>query len=280
MAVLFVQPIEEYPAHLALSTVPTMTNVDANYPASKLLTYDPTAVARTGTGSNSCVITWDFGQNREFDVVSLLYTNTSYAATLVIEASLNGSTWVTLQSSKPLWAHRTTVPGSWTGEINDPRRGSLARNHSWYYSTTVHTYRYLRLTVTDPSATFLSFGRLFVGRSFSPSTGMQYGTSFSFTDAGRRERSDTGVMIMDGASNTIVSASVKTEFLTTTEMYDYVWEFDYWRGGCREILACLDTSDTERLQKNIIYGVLSEGRTIASDSWNAYSKTWNLESLA
>lgn len=277
MAVLFCQPIEEYPTHLAFSTTPTMTNVDSNYPASKLVSYDPTSTARTTLGST--VITWNFGLQREFDVISLLYSNTSYAATIVIDGSNNGSSWTNLQASRPFWAHRTSIPGSWTGEANDPRRGALLRNHSWYYSTTVQTWQYIRITVADPNVANMSFGRLFVGKSFSPATGMQYGTSFSFNDTGRKERSDRGPLILDGSANTTVSASVKTEFLTATELYDYVYEFDYWRGSCREMLVCLDTTDTAKLHKNILYCVMADGRTINSDAFNSYSKVWNLESV-
>lgn len=278
MALVFAQPIEEYPVHLAFVTTPTMTNVDSNYPASKLITYDPTAVARTT--ATSTVISWDFGLAREFDVVSLLYTNTSYAATIVIEGSPDNSAWTTLQASKPFWAHRTSVPGSWTGEVNDPRRGALLRNHSWFYSPTVLTYRYLRITVSDSLTANITFGRLFVGKSFSPATGYQYGSSFSFSDSGKKERTDRGALIMDGSSNVIVTAAIKTDFLTSVEMYDYAYEFEYWRGGCKEMLVCLDTTDTTRLHKNILYGVLSDGRTISSDVFNSYVKTWNIESLA
>lgn len=278
MAVLFAQPIEEYPTHLAFGSTPTMTNVDSNYPASKLVTYDPTAVARTTTGST--VITWNFGATREFDVVSLLYSNTSYAATIVVEGSSNGSSWTTLQASKPFWAHRTSIPGSWTGEVNDPRRGQLLRNHSWYYSTTVQSWQYIRITVADPNVSNITFGRLFVGRSFSPTTGMQYGTSFTFTDYGTKERTDRGALIMDATTNIIVGAQVKTEFLTATEMYDYTYEFEYWRGSAREMLVCLDTTDVPHLHKNILYCTMNEGRTISSEAFNSYSKTWNLESLA
>lgn len=277
MAVVFAQPIEQYPRHLAFATTPTMTNGDSAYPPARLVQYDPTMVTRTTAAST--VISWDFGSTREFDIVSLVYTNTSYAATLVIEGSLNGSSWTTLKASAPLWAHRTTVPGSWTGEANDPRRGALLRNSSWFYSATVLSYRYLRLTVADPNTTNITFGRLFVGKSFSPATGMQYGSSISFTDTGKAERTDRGAMILDYGQS-IVSASVKMEFLTATEMYDYVYEFDYWRGSCREVLACLDTSDTARLQKNILYATIADGRTISADAFNLYSKTWTLESIA
>lgn len=277
-AVVFCQPIEEYPAHLAFSNAPTMTNVDSNFPASKLLTYDPTAVARTTSGST--VITWDFLTQREFNVVSLLFTNTSYAATLVIEGSNNGTSWTVLQASRPLWAHRTTIPGSWSTEDTDPRAGALLRNHSWYYNVAGHKYRFVRLTVADPNVANITIGRLFVGRAYTPSTGMQYGSSFTFNDTGRTERTDQGAMILEAGSKAIVTASVKTEFLTSDEMYSYVYDFEYWRGGCREMLACLDVDNTARLQKNILYCVISEGRTISSDAFNCHSKTWNLESLA
>ncbi len=235
-------------------------------------------MARTTTGST--VITWDFGTAREYDVVSLVYTNTSYAATLVIEASTDGSSWTTLRASAPLWAHRTTVPGSWSGEMNDPRRGALPRNSSFYYSkAAVHVHRYLRLTVADPQVANITFGRLFVGKAFTPSTGIQYGTSFNFNDTGARERTARGALIMD-PGNTIVTVVVKLDFLSTTEMYDYVYEFEYWRGSTREVLVCLDTDDVPRLQKNLLYATLAEGRTISADAFNVYSKSWNVESIA
>ncbi len=277
MAVIFAQPIEQYPAHLAFASVPTVTNVDPAYPAAQLLNYDPTAVCRV-TGDSS-VITWDFGSAREFDCVSLLYSNVRHTGQILLETSSNGSVWTNVDAG-PFWAHlAATPPGSWSGEINDPRRGALERNHSWWYSPTVVTARYVRLAVSDPGAAYMTFGRLFVGRSFASGSGMQYGSGFSFSDSGRKERTDQGALIME-AGRTIVTANVKTEFLSTDDMYDYVYEFEYWRGGCREMLACLDTEAAARLQKNLMYCTMSEGRTIVSDTWNCYSKTWNLESLA
>lgn len=277
MAIVFAQPIEQYPQHLAFSTTPTMTNGDALFPASRLANYDPTSVTRTTTGST--VITWDFGLNREFDVVALIYTNTSYGCTLVIDASLNGSTWTTLRASGPLWAHRTSVPGSWSGEINDPRWNALPRNSSWFQAATVQTYRYVRLTISDPNVSILTFGRLFVGKSFSPSIGYQYGSAFNFEDTGMRQRTAKGPNLLDYGC-TYVSAGIKLDFLTTTEMYDYAYEFNYWRGSSSEMLVCLDTTDVPRLQKNIIYGTISDGRSITSDTYNIYSQTWIVESIA
>ena len=66
---------------------------------------------------------------------------------------------------------------------------------------------------------------------------------------------------------------------TKTEMMDYIWDFNYWRGGARAILACLDTDDTRQLQKNLFYCTISEGRRISYDSYNTHSCTWILESI-
>jgi hypothetical protein len=60
---------------------------------------------------------------------------------------------------------------------------------------------------------------------------------------------------------------------------DFIYEFNYWRGSAREMLACLDVEDTKRLQKNTLYCTISDGRTISFDSYNAHSVSWVLESI-
>jgi hypothetical protein len=45
-------------------------------------------------------------------------------------------------------------------------------------------------------------------------------------------------------------------------------------------MACLDDVDTARLQKNLLYCTIAEGRTISFDSFNTHSQSWTLESIA
>ena len=66
-------------------------------------------------------------------------------------------------------------------------------------------------------------------------------------------------------------------FLSTNEVYDYVYDFNYWRKSTAEILACLDVNTTRRLQKNILYCRISEGRQVTADQFEAWSQTWILE---
>lgn len=279
MSIFFAAPIEQFPKDLAFVTTPTASSPNASFPASNLLTYDPTQVFKSTSHNDQ--LNWDFGSVREFDVVALLHSNLSYKTSWEIFGSVDGVTYESFGYT-PFSAHLTSIPGSWVGEANDPRRSILNRNKGVYVSPTVrNTFRYLRINIggdatLDPG---FSIGRLFVGKKFAPVTGWQYGSSFSFADTSRKERTDRGALIME-ASDTIISASVKMEFLTKAEMYDYIYEFNYWRGSGREFLACLDVEDVPRLQKNLLYCTISEGRTVTFDAFNTHSQTWILESIA
>lgn len=279
--IFFAAPVEVYPNYLAALGTITATNTEAAFPASNLLGYDVTRPMKLTSAATSTVIDWDFGVGREFDVVSLVHSSLSYKATWVIAGSNDKVTFTTLKSSGPFSAHLTTIPGSWTTEDTDPRRGILNRNKSLWQAGSVLKYRYIRVTVTGDATLDKGFtlGRLFIGRKFIPSTGWQYGSSFTFSDTGRRERTDRGALILD-PGETIVQASVKMEFLTAAEMYDFSYEFNYWLGSSRVILACLDTSDVARMQKNTLYCTIIEGRTISIASFNTHSQTWILESTA
>lgn len=271
MSIWFAAPIDQFPDYNKVTTVPASTNVDAEFPAANLLNYDPTKVMRMTATSG--VITWDLGSSRSFDVISLIHTNLDVTSTILVEASLDNVSWTTLVSGRAL-AH-----------VVDPvtdthRKNLLRRNLTLFNSTTLRTFRYLRITVNS-QVTLLhpSIGRLFVGTKFSPSTGWQYGSSFNFIDPSRRDRTDRGALILDPA-DPIIAAAVKTEFLSKNEMYDFIWEFNYWRGAGREFLACLDAEDVLRLQKNTLYCTIAEGRQITHDAFNAHSQTWILESIA
>lgn len=280
MGIWFAQPVEQFPRALATANVPTASGaISPGYPPSNLLTYDPTQVCLSTAASNT--FTWDLGQAREFDVVSLQHTSLSYKATWTVSGSNDGSSFTQLVTG-PFSAHLATIPGSWANEVDDPRRPILNRNKSLYQSATVQKYRYIRVAIVGDGtldSTF-SVGRLFVGKKFSPSTGWQYGSQFTFSSPGdRKERTDRGALVLS-PGDSIVGASVKMEFLSKTEMYDSVYELNYWRGSAREILACLDTLDVPRMQKNLLYCTVAEGRQISFDAFNTHSQTWILESIA
>ena len=282
--IVFAQPIEQFPQRLAIVTVPVFSaGADANFPSKNLLSYDRTQVARTT--ANSVQINWDFGRNRKFDVVSLIDSNIGVRGIWTISGSTDGTNYVVLKASDAFWAHIVgtvaTIPaGAATDEDLDPRRTAPVRNSSFFYSqSTVYNYRYLRIQVSDADAgTGMTFGRLFVGRVFRPKTSYQYGSRLIFDDSSNRERTDQGALILD-PGRTIVGASVKMDFLSTNEVYDFIYDFNYWRGSARELLCCLDVNTPARLSKNLLYATITEGRTVTADQFEAWSQTWTLESI-
>lgn len=280
--IIFAQPIEQFPKDVAITTLPTFSaGTDTAFPAKNLLSYDITQVARVSVGSTQ--IRWDFGRQRKFNVISLLGCSVGVRGTLLIEASNDGSTYTTLRPTGPFWAHLTSVVSSLPGTIStdedtDPRKGSFERNSSFFLNEGGFNYRHVRLTITDPDATSMTFGRLFIGRTFRPKTSYQYGSYLNFDDTGVSDRTDRGARVLD-PGRTITGASVKMDFLSTQEVYDYVYDFNYWRGSAREILCCLDIFTVERLSKNLLYATITEGRRITADQFEAWSQTWILESI-
>lgn len=272
MGIFFSAPIDQWPAYDPVLTVPSVSSESASFPGANLLTYDPTRPYISLV--TNPVITWDFGSTRSFDIVSLLWTNLTEVATLLIEGSLNGSSWTTIYNSTAL-AHVIA------GQTVQNKRMMLVRNNTLNFTTgTPWSYRYLRLTINSQNTSILpSIGRLFVGSRFVPSTGWQYGSAIEFLDLSKRDRTDQGALVLL-PQRPVPIANVKMDFLNKTEMMDCIWEFNYWRGMAREILACLDVDDIKYLQKNLIYGTISEGRRISFDSYNTHSATWVIESIA
>jgi hypothetical protein len=284
MAVWFASPIDAFPHYYAKQfALVSATNADANFPATNLFDYDPTKVFRTTSGSTTVTVNISNpGGSAFFDVVSLIHTNASYRATWSVETSPDGTNWTMVASSRPLWANLTGLqPVSITSptESTDPRRHSLERNHSLWVASALQTATHVRVNVLDPLVTNITLGRLFIGRRFVPTYGMQYGSTFHFTDFSKSERTDRGVQVLE-AGKVITAASVKMDFLSKTEMYDYVYEFNRFLGSSRAFLACQDDVDTARLQKNLLYCTIAEGRMISFDSFNTHSTAWTLESIA
>lgn len=283
MAVVFSAPVTTYPHyHQRGLVVVSATNSDSAFPATNLFTYDPTQVYRTTSGSTVITIQLTGTGNTYVDTIALIHSNVSYRATLKIETSPDGSAWTTRFDSA-FWANLASVQSAYAGvpmADTDPRRHSLERNLSYYHSLSLGAIAitHVRLTVTDPLVSNITIGRLFLGRSFVPTYGHQYGSTFTFQDYGKSERTDRGVLNLE-PGRIVQGATVKMDFLTKKEMFDFSYDFNKFIGRSRDFLVCLDTTDIEHMQKNTLYCTISEGRTISFDSFNTHSQNWVLESI-
>lgn len=272
MSIFFAAPIDEHPDWDKVTNLPTANTPNGDYPASNLVNYDPTRPLVST--AQTLVVTWLFGKAVPIDVVSLIHTNMGPEATWSLE-TFDGSSWFAWVASSPFLAHKTA------GETDAVvKKNMLRTNSSLHVNSTVATVQGVRITMDSGVAgKFPSLGRLFVGRKYVPSTGWQYGSTFDFLDLSKRDRTDRTALVLD-PQKPIVTASVKMDFLNKTEMMDYIWDFNYWRGSARGILACLDVEDKARLQKNLLYATIAEGRRVSFDSYNTHSANWILESIA
>jgi hypothetical protein len=272
VSIFFVAPIDQHPENDRATTTPASAHANSSYPASNLITYDPTQVMLATQVAP--VITWDLGAAKSWDVISLVHTNLTETATILVEGSTDNSAWTTLQAAGTL-----ALAHCIAGQTAQNKRLMLRRNLTLYVSPTVLTYRYIRITPTNTGGILPFFGRLFVGLKWKPTYGWQFGSSLSFLNLARQERTDRGTLVMDYIP-TVPGASVKMDFLSKTEMMEFVWEFNYWRGGGREFLACLDAEDTKYLQRMTFYCTITEGRTISFESYNTHNVEWSLENIA
>lgn len=295
MSILFAQPVEQFPTRFAApSTAKFLSGtIMAAYPATNLLTMDPTQVAMVNSGLAEILI--DLGKNRYFDVISLFHSNVG------LECSLNITTYVDggeVLGGTPIdagtsvdtrrfiaGANPTTTYGYPAGGFYPDSEDASSiyyrlkeRNHSFYKHPTMMYARYIKLLIGTNAQTPVSFGRAFIGKSFTPSKGWQYGSSYDFTDTGTFDRTDRGAPVAD-RGRVLPGATVKMEFLSEAEMMNYIYDFNYWRGSTREMLVCLDTADLVNLQRNLLYCRIANERKVVQDTFKNFNMTWTLESL-
>lgn len=275
---IFSQPIELHPQYLAATpTVIGETNVDANWPTSNLFDYDPYEVFKTGS-TTTTVLTIDFGSAREFQMISLLHCDISYNSQWQLEVSTNNSTWTTIFTAQPFWCNLSAIPGSWSTEDTDPRRGWLGYAHSFYLHSSLLTYRYIRITIDTSPASVMSFGRLFVGKIFQPAVNYSYGSDISVIDKSEKVDMPRSAPIFNRLGRSL-QFNITLEFATQTEMENYLMELSYWAGTSREIFCCLDPTTVTNRHKKIIYGTLEEGIKIINQNYNIFEQKLSITSL-
>lgn len=277
--IAFIRPLEQDPWYPSGSSISVDIGAfNASFPGTNLLTYDPTQVA-VSTGQD-LRFTIDLGATRLFHSVSLLFTSLTLQSQWVVEGSTNGSSWSYMAITSATWAcyQGGANPSLSFTEPNDPRRFGVERNPTFIFNTAGWNYRYIRITLSELGASTMSFGRLMIGRMFIPSKGYSYGSAMTFTETGNTERTDKGVMLVD-EGRSIVGASMKLEYATKSEMYGELYDLNYFRKNTKEVLVCLNLDDTINLNRNLIYGLLRDGRSVVNDAFNTYSQTISIESL-
>ncbi|MBW8034227.1 MAG: hypothetical protein FVQ79_00740 [Planctomycetes bacterium] len=192
---------------------------------------------RTATGVKSSYFVADMGASIDIDVVALLGTNLTPAATILIRASD---------------ANPSGVPGELldTGVVG----ANVITNYPavYYELSATITARYWRIDIADASVVDnLHLGRCFMGPLWQPGNNRLWGWSNIWADPSSVTESKGGQEYVDqGPRRRVLQFALS--FMTEAEGYDNPFEIARENGAAKEILVLFESSAGNTNKKNIL----------------------------
>jgi len=263
-----------------LATLGTSSEV-STMAIGNLQTMQPAEIWRSTV--TSATINIDLASSKSFNLVSLLYTNLSSAATWRVRSADSSavlvSTTVPYDSSTIKAWPSSTIQSDWD------------YTHSVLWLSSSQVFRFLRIDINDPSprpptgssaavsATYVQAGRLIVASARQPTTNIQYGWGMGWNDLANIQRAANGAAYPD-AKGMVRSLSFSLEFATASEMFDWLFQIDRRRGAHRDLFIIRDPEDTAQIMNQSIYGLQSgDMRPVVNDDYAIYSKQFNIVEL-
>lgn len=239
----------------------TAASAAATMPASNLDKPQPTDVWRS-TSLTSQYIEIDLGSARAVDLVALLFTNLTSAATWRVQAGT--TTGVTNYDSGTVTA--------WAGATQN-----VDRPHAFLFLAATQTYRYWKITLTDAAnpAGYFEAGRVFLSNAIQPTRNYAYGAGRGFKDLTERADAFGGQLLFEQKAKRPV-LSWEANWLTEAEMEADVLELQRTVEG--PVLAILDPDASTYRMGRLHYGLLSMEPGITA-SFNRYSTRFTIEGL-
>lgn len=236
---------------------------------SNLQSLPPTDVWRTADIAGAYVVA-DLGAAYAIDVVGMLYTNATSAAT----ARVRGA---------DTEANLTAAPGYDSGTVNHRPVDASAlwgRSPFLHFPTTAQSYRWWRVDIADAANGdgYYQAGRLYLSSAWVPSVNAQYGWDMVFVDAAGIDRVAGGAGIPREVGR-FRQMRFNLDFLEEAEIYDNAFRLDRLRGTAKDVLVVMDSDDTARLLDQTIYGVLRGLRPIVNTAFSVFQKGYVIEEL-
>lgn len=183
----------------------------------------------------SGVINIDLGRQRDIRLVALISHNLTELATIRIRGSAADPTFaVTSFDSGSMSAYPSVSslslawedPGFWFGTIDSERRAYYP-SHAIYLMDSPAFARYIRVEITDTSNPdgFIELGRIFVGPSWSPVTGIAAGFQIGHEDVTTVEESVGRTEYFDRRP-LVRTMRFSLDFLQTSEIFGPVFDFE------------------------------------------------------
>lgn len=250
-------------------TITTGSEV-ASLPAGNLLTPQPSDPWRATDLANAYV-ELDLGTAVEINLIALLYTNASSAATWRIRAAASQ-------------ANLTAAPDYDTGSNTFwPQSGledwSFTHGFIWLDAST-QTRRWWRIDVSDagnPDGYFQA-GRLYLAKPFQPATNIEFGWSVGYADPSPKRRATGGQTYPLLRSRSRV-LNFSYSFMSESEMFDNLFDLNRRRGASEDVLVIVDPDATANIHERIVYGLVDDLKPIINSSFNIFEQPYRLEEM-
>lgn len=239
MKPIFVEP--------AAASAVSMTGDDSNFPASQLLTRQPSEVARTATATADDVhIDVSFAAPTLVDTAALLFHQEPQGALTLRGAATPGAL---------AGAPEVGSSGVRAGTI-DP---GLGYRHGFVYAPGAAAFQHWRLTVSGRASQILEAGRLVMGQAFRPTKSLGYGWKPEPMDGGDTRSGPKGSRYVDeGPVRPMFELTF--EALSSDDIFAAMLPLLNRCGQTRPFFFCADPDDAARRELMSLYGTFGRVR--------------------
>lgn len=247
----------------------------ATLPVSNLATIQPGDVWRA-TDLAAAWVTIDLGAAAAIDLIGLLYTNASSAATFRVRAAAteadvtaspgydSGSLtlWPTTGLEDWDWVHRVLFLGA-SGGTGDGAQ----------------SYRYWRVDVSDAGNAdgYFQMGRLMLAASWQPTRNLGFGWSLGWIDESPQKQAIGGQSSsLDRRARRVLNWSL--DWMNEADANE-AFELDRTVGRKKPVLVVRDPATASRAQRQTIYGKQQQLQLVDERAFQLYRKRYQIEEM-
>ena len=259
------------------ATIDSKSDEVATLPVSNLQNIQPGKVWRADSGLDKVWVVLDLGSAVAVNLVGLLATNVSSAATLRVMAD---ATLATVQGAAPIGPF-----GYDSGTINATPKRDLPAD--WgpgpvlHFPSTAQTFRYWRIELHDSGNAdgYVQAGRGIIDAAWQPARNVQHGWSWRTSDESPRVTSVGGQTFFDvRAKRRFQEGDLK--FLDGSDMFDAGAELMRGLGTSHDVVLVADPSlSGRRLAQQTIHGVFEDLEPVVNRVADVYDWRFRIREI-
>ena len=253
------------PALVEAATI-TASNEVAAMPAASLK-LRPGANLWRATSLASVYLEIDLGAAYAINLIALLYTNASSAATWRIRGA----------TSQP---NLTAAPGYDSGSLSHwPVAGlsDWAWTHALKFLDVAQNFRWWRIDIDDAAnpAGYYQAGRLYIASAWQGGRNYDYGIQYGWEDPSEDARTQGGQSVtLDMAQRRVLQFTINN--LTEAEAFANAFEIDRLRGKKRDVLVIPNPTSAAQIMRQTVCGKIEDLSPLAHVAFPSFGKSYRI----